>query len=159
MRNFFRQRVIDPLLGRLKQGLSPRELALCLALGAGVGVFPVLGVSTPLLTFIAFARRLNLAAIQLVSYLMSPIQLALIIPFVRAGEWVIGAPRQPLTVEEGLRILADGVWQAIVILRDAILHASLGWLLIGPPVIYILYRSLIPVLEHTAQRLKVQSPP
>ena len=62
MRNFFRQRVIDPLLGLLKQGLSPRELALCLALGAGVGVFPVLGVSTPLLTFIAFARRLNLAA-------------------------------------------------------------------------------------------------
>ncbi|MFM8517568.1 MAG: hypothetical protein ACKODA_06760 [Nevskiaceae bacterium] len=28
MLNFFRQRVIDPLLGLLKQGLSPRELAL-----------------------------------------------------------------------------------------------------------------------------------
>jgi uncharacterized protein (DUF2062 family) len=159
MREFFRQRVINPLRGLLMQGLSPHELALCLALGAGVGVFPILGVSTPLLTCIAIARRLNIAVIQLVSYLVAPVQLALFIPFVRAGEWVIGAPRQPITLEEGMRILADDVWQAIVILRDAILHASIGWLLIGPPIIYILYRSLIPVFEHTAQRLKMQSPP
>ncbi|MFZ9873140.1 MAG: DUF2062 domain-containing protein, partial [Steroidobacteraceae bacterium] len=54
-----RRRVVDPILNLLRQGLSPRDLALCLALGAGVGMFPVLGVSTPALTLIALWQRLN----------------------------------------------------------------------------------------------------
>ena len=120
-------------------------------------MFPVLGVSTPALTVLALWLRLNLPAIQLVSYLMSPVQLALIIPFVRVGEWVLGAEPQPLTVEAGLKLIADGVLQAIITLGDAIVHAAIGWVLIGPLAIYVLYRLFIPVLERALKRLK--SPP
>lgn len=149
-----RRRIVDPILGLLRQGLAPRDLALCLALGAGVGMFPVLGVSTPALTIIALWRRLNLAAIQLVSWLVGPVQLLLIIPFMRLGERVLGVAPQPLTIEAGMAILADGVLQAIVTLWDAIVHAALGWILIGPAGIYVLYRLLIPVLERALARLQ-----
>ena len=149
-----RKRLVDPILALLSQGLAPRELALCLALGCGVGLYPVLGVATPALTLIALVRKLNLPAIQLVSYLMSPLQLALIIPFMRVGEWVVGAPKQPMTIEAGLAILGDGVISAIITLWDAIIHASVGWFLLGPAGIYVIYRILVPILEQAAAKLK-----
>ncbi|MGA0085184.1 MAG: DUF2062 domain-containing protein [Steroidobacteraceae bacterium] len=154
MKNFFQTRLLAPLLSLLKQGLSPRELALCIALGAGIGLFPVLGVSTPLLTIIALARKLNLAAIQLVSYAMSPVQLVLIIPFMRLGEWAIGATPQPMTIAAGMEILATGILEAIITLWDAIIHATLGWLILGPLAIYVTYRVLIPLLERASQSLR-----
>lgn len=158
MLNFVRRRVVDPILALLRQGLAPRDLALCLALGAGVGMFPVLGVSTPALTLIALWRRLNLAAIQLVSWLVGPLQLAMIIPFMRFGEWVIGSEPQPMTIEAGLEIVSNGILQAIIIMWDAIVHASIGWMLIGPPLIFVLYRLLVPVLERALVRLSSQPP-
>jgi len=154
MKQFLRRKLVDPILGLLRQGLAPRELALCLALGTGIGLFPVLGISTPLLAVIALAQRLNLAAIQLVNYLIYPLQLLLIIPFVRLGEALTGAPRQPLTIEAGLGLIADGVWNAVVTLWDAIVHAALGWLVVGPLGIYLLYRLLVPMLARAAHSLK-----
>jgi uncharacterized protein (DUF2062 family) len=153
-----RRRVVDPVLGLLRQGLAPRDLALCLALGAGIGMFPVLGVSTPALTLIALWRRLNLAAIQLVSWLISPLQLAMIIPFMRIGEKLLGAPPQPLTIEAGMEILGEGALHAIITLWDAIVHAAAGWMLIGPAGIYVLYRLLTPVLERALVRLDAAPP-
>lgn len=154
MKHFFHTRLIAPLLALLKQGLSPRELALCIALGAGIGLFPVLGVSTPLLTIIALARKLNLAAIQLVSYALSPIQLVLIIPFMRLGEWAVGATPQPMTIAAGMEILSTGILEAIITLWDAIIHATVGWLILGPLAIYVTYRLLIPLLERASQSLR-----
>jgi hypothetical protein len=37
-----------------------------------------------------------------------------------------------------------------VVLWDAIVHAMLGWLAIGPIAIYLLYRVLRPLLERAA---------
>jgi uncharacterized protein (DUF2062 family) len=158
MLTVIRRRIVEPVLSLLAQGLAPRELALCMALGAGIGLFPVLGVSTPALTVLALWLRLNLPAIQLVSYLMSPLQLVLIIPFVRLGETIVGAEPQPLTIEAGLELIANGVLEAIITLWDAILHAAIGWVLIGPVFIYVIYRLLIPVLERALARLKSIEP-
>jgi hypothetical protein len=52
--------------------------------------------------------------------------LLLIIPFMRLGERVLGVTPQPLTIEAGMAILADGAIQAIVTLWDAIVHAASG---------------------------------
>lgn len=153
MASFLRRRLLDPVLSLLRQGLSPRELSLSLAFGAGIGIFPVLGVSTPLLTVIALWMRLNLPAIQLINYLASPLQLLLIIPFVRVGETLTGAAPQPLTVAAGMEILAQGALHAIVVLWDAIVHAAIGWIAIGPVLIWLAYRALVPLLARAATRL------
>jgi uncharacterized protein (DUF2062 family) len=158
MGGWLRRRVLDPILGLLRQGLAPGQLALSLAFGLGVGIFPVLGVSTPLLTVIALGMRLNLPAIQLVNYLASPLQLLLIIPFVRVGERLVGAEPQPLTVSAGLDLLAKGALQAVVILWDAIVHAAIGWIAIGPVLIVILYRAFLPLLVRAAARMPASTP-
>jgi uncharacterized protein (DUF2062 family) len=146
-----RRRVVDPVLELLRQGVTPEKIALSLAFGLGLGIFPVLGLSTVLCTVVAIVLRLNLPAIQLVNYLASPLQLALIIPFVRVGEHLLGLRAQPLSVAEGFRILATGVIHAIVVLWDAIVHAALGWIVIGPALIFALYRTFRPMLIRAAK--------
>jgi hypothetical protein len=114
------------------------------------GIFPVLGVSTLLCTTIALVWRLSLAAIQLVNYLASPLQLILIIPCVRAGEHLLPATPQPLSIRSGLRLLAHGVFNAVIVLWSGIVHTALGWALIGPPIIYLLDLLLKPIMIKAA---------
>jgi uncharacterized protein (DUF2062 family) len=145
--------LLEPLLTLLRQGTSPTKLALSLAFGIGLGVFPVLGLSTVLCTVAALALRLNLPAIQLVNYAAAPLQLLLIIPFVRVGEHLLGAPPEPLSIKAGLALLAAGVLRAVHVLWGAILHAALGWIAVGPVAIFLLYLLIRPLLERAAARL------
>jgi uncharacterized protein (DUF2062 family) len=155
MKAFLKQRLV-PIRALLTQGMSPRMLALSLAVGAIVGIFPVLGTTTILCTIAAAALRLNLVAVQTVHFLLTPVQLLLIIPFVRVGEWILEAPPQPLTIAEGMAIIQQGALHAISVLRDAILHAMLGWLLLGPVTLWLVYLVLKRVL--TKQQLKIRVP-
>src|SRR3981081_2804173 len=43
---FFYRRLVRPLLDLLRQGATPEKLALSVALGAMLGVFPMLGATT-----------------------------------------------------------------------------------------------------------------
>ena len=152
MRNWLARRLFEPLLLLLKQGMSADRLAWCVAIGIMVGNIPILGLSTFLCTAIALTFRLNLPAIQLVQAAMAPTQLLLIIPYVRLGEWISRAPAEPLSIQAGLAILAQGVGHAVFALWSAILHAGLAWVLTTPGLVVLLYRLLVPVLRRAALR-------
>lgn len=152
MRAFLRRRLVEPLLALLRQGVTPRRLALSVALGAGLGLVPVLGVSTALCALAALALRLNLPAIQLVNYLLTPLQLLLIIPQLRFGEWLVQAPPFPITLDSGLALLAQGVLPAIRVLSTAIVHATLGWLVLAPVFTFLLYFPIAGALESAFRR-------
>ena len=154
MKKWLHRRLLGPLLGLLRAGLAPRQLALCIAIAIVIGNIPILGVSTILCACIALICRLNMPAIQLVQAAMAPTQLLLLIPFVRLGEWILGAPRQAVSLEAGLALLSRGVWQTIVALRDAIFHAALAWILIAPLCIYLLQRLFTPVFERMAAQVR-----
>ena len=139
MPNLWRRWLIDPLAALLKQGITPQKLALSVAIGSIVGIFPVLGTTTVLCTLAATTLRLNLIAVHTVHYAMTPLQILLIIPFVRVGENLLGAAPQPLSVSEGMELIAQGALQAVVVLWDAIIHAVIGWLAIGPLAIGLFY--------------------
>lgn len=147
MRDFLQRRLVAPLLALLRQGVTPERLAMSVALGIGIGLIPVLGVSTALCAVAALALGLNLPAIQLVNYLLTPLQLLLIIPQLRLGEWLVGAPRFPITLEAGLAMLAEGVLPAVRTLSTAIMHATLGWLAVAPLLVLLLYFLLAGVFR------------
>jgi uncharacterized protein (DUF2062 family) len=154
LRDFIRRHLFEPILALLRQGITPEKIALSLAFGLGLGIFPVLGLPTILCTAAALILRLNLAAIQLVNYLAAPLQLALIIPFVRLGEHLVHAAPQPLTVSGGLKLLAAGAFKAVIVLWGAIVHAALGWALAGPPFIYLVYLLLKPLIVKAARNTR-----
>lgn len=154
MRNWLQRRIVDPLLALLRQGVAPDRLALCVAIGVVVGNIPILGVSTILCGAIALIFRLNLPAIQIVQAAMAPTQVLLIIPFVRLGEWILRVPPQPVSIKEGLALLAQGAGHAVAALWDAILHAGLAWILVAPMAVFIFYKLLAPLFEHAAEQIK-----
>lgn len=151
MKSRLRQYLIDPLLALLTQGVSPRRLALCVAIGVVIGNIPILGVSTVLCALIALTFRLNLPAMQLVQGAMAPTQMLLIIPYVRLGEWMLRAPPQPLSIKAAMDLLAHGVAHAIYVLRDAILHAGVAFLVVAPVATFAVYGILRPVFERAAR--------
>ena len=98
----------------------------------------------------AVAFGLNLPAVQLVNYFAYPLQLALLIPFIRAGEVLFHSPKLPLSLVQILAMIKANVWVAIKVLWVDTVHAIAVWVLIAPLAIYILYRILSPVMRRLA---------
>ena len=145
-----------PLLALLRQGVTPEKLALSMSLGTVIGLIPVLGVSTVLCALAAVSLRLNMPAIQLVNYLLTPAQLLLIIPQLRFGEMLASAPRHPVTLESAQALLSHGAIDAVQVLAVAIAHALLGWIVLAPLLAIALYYIFEPALRRLAP---VPAPP
>src|ERR1700727_2535675 len=114
--NFFQRKLVRPIAQLLKQGVTPQKLALSMALGVALGIFPAIGLTTALCAMAAFALRLNLPAIQIVNYFMYPAQIALLIPFFRLGEELFRTPHQDISVPQIYALIHGSVWNAIKLL-------------------------------------------
>jgi uncharacterized protein (DUF2062 family) len=145
--SFLRRRVIEPLVAILKFGVTPEKIAISLVLGIVLGVFPVLGSTTLLCAAAALGLGLNLPAIQLVNYVMYPVQLILLIPFMRLGEKLFGAAPLPLSLAQIMAMIRADAWQAIGALWVTTVHAMAAWLAVSVPAGVLLYAFLVPVLR------------
>jgi uncharacterized protein (DUF2062 family) len=149
---FLRRRITRPTLELLRQGVTPEKMALSLALGVALGVFPVLGTSTALCALVGFIWRLNLPAIQIANYFVYPLQIALLIPFFRAGEKLFGAPHLPLSAAQILAMVHASFWGATRFLWTTMWHAALVWCLIAPAFVAMLYAILTLILRPVARK-------
>jgi len=146
------------LLEFLKMGVAPERLALCIGLGIALGLVPALGTTTLLCTLAAFLFRLNLPAIQLVNYFVYPLQLALLIPFIRAGEWLFGVESLDLSLEIIQRMMKTDLWETVIRLWSATMRAVMVWLLTAPVVVALVYLFMTPLLRKLRlQRLTAAS--
>jgi uncharacterized protein (DUF2062 family) len=150
--NFFQRKLIRPIVDLLKQGVTPEKLAVSVALGVVLGIFPVIGSTTTLCAIAAFALRLNLPAIQIVNYFMYPAQIALLIPFFRLGEKLFCAPHQDISVRQIYTLIHTSVWNAIKLLWTTSWHAIVVWCLIAPVLAGLVYVILLPVLRASLRR-------
>jgi uncharacterized protein (DUF2062 family) len=150
--SFVQRRLVRPVLDLLRQGVTPEKIALSIALGVALGVFPALGWTTILCALAAFALRLNLPAIQLVNYFMYPAQIALLLPFFRLGEKLFEAPHLPLSVPQIYALAKSNLWIAIAFLWSTTWHAMVVWLLLAPFAVGAIYILLTPVLRKAVRR-------
>jgi uncharacterized protein (DUF2062 family) len=151
MKAWFRRRVMEPLLAQVRQGLSPAGLAWGLAVGLGLGTFPVLGTTTLLCVGAGLAFRMNHAALQTANYLAYPLQLALLVPEVRLGEWLLGAPRVPLSLGSLVGLVRAEPFGGLRALGTTLGHACLGWLMLVPPLVVVGALGLTPLFRTLAR--------
>ena len=140
-------RWLRPFLQLLRQGVSPEKIALTIALGAVLGVTPVLGSTTLLCTLAAITLRLNLPAIQLVNGVVYPLQFILLIPFYRLGAWMFGADASAISLSGVAALIREGVGKAVRTLWVVTMHALVAWLVLGAVASSILYVVLVPVVR------------
>ena len=111
-------------------GVSPQTIALVVAVGFTLGIFPIFGVPTILCALAAVILRLNFPAIQLMNQLSSPFQLALLIPLTRFGARILGREHAASSVAAATR------------------SAIVGWFCACVPLGLILYFLLLILLRH-----------
>lgn len=146
-KGWLRRRVVGPLALMLRHGSTPERVAISLALGAALGLFPILGTSTLLCFAAAVLFRLNHPAIQLANYLMYPFQIPLILVYVRFGETLASSPPMPFDPRVlAVTLRAD---PTALIARFGLTagHAVLGWAAAAPFLIGALYAAALPLMR------------
>ena len=131
--------IVGLLSQALKQGITPRKLALTCALGAVISLFPVFGTTTMLCFAVAIGLRLNIAVIQLVNYLLAPLQIIMILPFIKAGTYVFGLKPFPYSADQLIDLFKNDFW---ILLKETgvALMAGVGmWTVFAIPLFFIVF--------------------
>jgi uncharacterized protein (DUF2062 family) len=140
----------------LLKGISPRKIALSLACGVVFGLFPIMGSTTILCTGVALALGLNLPAIQTVNFLIYPVQLALILPFIRAGQMLFGSEQTKLTLQQMIGIARGDAGHAFHLLWRAAIAGIAAWTIFAPVALALLYWAFLFATLRTARALKIE---
>lgn len=120
------------VITQLKTGLTPEKLGWTLSAGIALGCFPVVGTTTLLCLLAGVAFRLNQPVLQLVNYLVYPVQLLLLVPFFALGTAWFGTGSFPFTTETLLDGFRSDFWGMLAGLGSALWQAVLVWLILIP---------------------------
>ncbi len=147
---FLRRRVLAVTLAQLRQGITPQKIALSVALGLAIGVFPILGTTTALCLLIGVLLKLNQPVIQLASWLAWPVQVPAIYFFIRAGEWLTHAPATPFSISALLLAFKASPLRFLQQFGMMGLRGVFAWAVVAPPLAALLYVLALPPLRRLA---------
>ncbi|KAJ3681432.1 hypothetical protein LUZ60_015921 [Juncus effusus] len=151
-------KIVDPLLQILKKGAEPKVLAFSTALGITIGVFPIFGVTVFLCGFaIAVLRdRCHGPTVMLFNFIVTPLEISLVIPFLRLGEGLSGGAQFPLS-KDAFKLIITG--QASSELLFAVFNALLGWFVASPFILGAIYFATIPCFKYLVKKFRPPSSP
>jgi len=141
------KRIYLPIMDLLKQGLTPDRLALSLACGVMIGVFPIWGTTTLLCIFIGSIFRLNHIALQTANYGVYPLQFVFMIPFIRLGETIFNKTPVPLHPDRIAKLAEDDLFDVLISYGNSFVYGSIAWLLVCIPMVFILKKIFLAVLK------------
>jgi uncharacterized protein (DUF2062 family) len=124
----------DKTKALFKQGLTPIQLCESIIVSGALSVIPILGITTFVLTTLSIKRKLNLPLMIAISYLMWPIQILLIIPFIRVGEFIFSVPSTQHTAEEIIKSFQNNFFQTLSKLSFELLSGLGGWFFTVVPI-------------------------
>lgn len=139
----------DKTTALFKQGLSPKQLSQSIIVSGAFSIIPILGVSTFILTALSIKKKLNLPIMIAISYLMWPIQILLIIPFIKTGEFIFSVPSTHHTAEEIINSFQNDFFKTLSYLSFELLCGLGGWLLTAVPISIGTYLALLLFLKKT----------
>ncbi|MGI9280437.1 MAG: DUF2062 domain-containing protein [Endozoicomonas sp.] len=152
LKQLINNKLIQPVMGLLKQGLTPEALASSLAWGAVIAVFPIFGITTGICILMAWVFRLNQVAIQIANYCVYPLQFLLFIPFLKMGEWLFDLPALSINPVEIFSLVGENFSLFLEQYGIAILAACAAWLLLAIPTAFVLQKVLSVILRNTLTR-------
>ena len=151
--SFWQRRVRGPVVALFTQGVTPDKIALTFAVGSACSLFPFLGFTSLLNLGVGLWLRLNQPLLQTLNQVLGPLQLLLILGYVRLGEWLWRAPDGRLTLREMIQVFRDASLREFLHRFGwAGIHAFTAWALTSPLLILALYYLLRPVLRRLASK-------
>ncbi len=135
-------------------GASPEKLAWSIAAGLLIGINPIIGSTTVLCLAFAVVFRLNVAASQIGNHVVYPLELLLVIPFIRAASRVFHTAPMPLSASELLHAARE---HPVDLTRQLWLwewHAFLLWIILAAVAVPVVALALTPLLRRLLVRVE-----
>jgi uncharacterized protein (DUF2062 family) len=159
-RTFWQRRVRDPLVAQLTQGITPEKLALTVAVGSAIALFPLLGTTSLLCLAAGIALGLNQPIMQLINQAFWPIHVAAIYGCARLGETMFRAPH----VSFSLKRMNELFWHSPAkFLHDygaTAFYAIAAWAVLTPFHVALVYFVLKPIFRKIKQfKTQAAKPP
>jgi uncharacterized protein (DUF2062 family) len=138
-------------------GLTPFQLALTISFGVTLGLFPFIGLTSVLCFIFAFIFRLNIIVIQLVNWLVAPLQLIMLVPFYQLGNYFSIHLFKTEVIKLEIELFAQNAFlQKLLTLLNSQISAILGWVVICIPIGLVVYvLSLFAYKQFLAKRKKI----
>ena len=140
-------------------GASPEKLAWSIAAGLLIGINPILGSTTLLCLALALLFRLNVAASQIGNHIVYPLELILVIPFIRAASRIFHTAPMPLSANELLHAAREHPLSLISQLWLWEWHAFLLWIILAAIAIPAIALALTPVMRRLLERVRAHQYP
>ena len=147
------RRIALPVLALLRMGATPQKLAWSIAVGLLIGINPILGSTTLLCLAVAVLLRLNLAASQLANHVVYPLEIVLIIPFIRIASRVFHTAPMPLSANALLHAAREHPLDLSHQLWLWEWHAFVLWAILAAIAIPTIALALTPILRHLLHRI------
>jgi hypothetical protein len=157
--NWLYRHVALPVFALLRMGASPEKLAWSIAAGLLIGINPILGSTTILCLVLAVVFRLNVAASQLGNHIVYPLEIILVIPFIRLASHIFHTAPMPLSANELLHAARE---HPVALSRQLWLwewHAFLLWAAIAVVAIPVVALAITPVLRLLLSRVRAHKYP
>jgi uncharacterized protein (DUF2062 family) len=151
--SFWRRRLVDPIRRQLTQGVSPGKIALTLAAGSAVALFPILGTTTVLCLVLGIALKLNQPIVQGINVLCTFIYLPVVVGCIRLGDVITGASPSRPDLAAMWAMFRQHPAEFFDRFGATAAHAIFGWAAVAPLWIAAVYCLSLPNLRAMARRL------
>lgn len=141
----------DAIRRLLRAGATPEKLALACAIGVVLGTFPVLGITTVLCFAIAAVFRINIIVLQLVNYAVYPVQLLLILPFIKAGTYLFNVNPLPYSLDQLVTVFQTDFWKTLQEVGVALGLGVAVWAIVSIATFYGVYMSTLSLFRKWSQ--------
>jgi uncharacterized protein (DUF2062 family) len=145
--------VVRPIVNQLKQGTSPKKLSWSVSLGVTLGIFPIMGSTSLVCFIIGHLFRLNQPILHLFKTFTYPVQLALILVYIRLGQMLNGVPLIQFSIPQMLGQFKDDPAQFARDFGMAALYGIEAWAISAILLIPILYFISLPILKKLLGKL------
>ncbi len=152
-RKFWQRWLVDPIMRQLTQGVSPKKISLTIAVGSALALFPILGTTTWLCVLAGITLGLNQAIIQGVNALCTFAYFPLIVVFVRFGDTLAGTPPSSVNIPYMISLFTHHPGDFFRQFGVTALHAILGWAVVAPVWIPLVYLVALKPLQAASRRV------
>jgi uncharacterized protein (DUF2062 family) len=146
-RTFWQRKILDPIVAQLTQGLTPQKIALTIAIGSAIAMFPILGTTTLICLVVGVFMKLNQPILQMVNYACTPIHIPFIFFAFKWGEKLFGVEHSVLEARGMRRELIAHPWEFIQRYSLTGLHAIEFWAILVPIWAVTVYYISLPILR------------
>lgn len=150
----YRVKFLKTIKQLLTKGVTPEKLGVTVMLGFLFGIIPILGINTLILAAIALRWRLNMGIIQIINYAAYPLQMILMVPFFKTGQWIFRNHESiNFAFSDYKELFTTNFLHAASELSFFLLKGLTVWLLVSIPIGILIYNIFVYFFKNLLVRV------